>query len=480
MVDDIAGVRRLAAILAIDMVGFSRLMEADEDGTLARQRDLRANLIDPAVQRLHGRIFKTTGDGLLAEFSSATDAMACAAEVQVGIAAQERDAGEQAIRYRIGINMGDVVEQDDDLFGDGVNVAARLEALSPVGGVALADAVYRSVAGKLDLQFEDSGEQQVKNISKPVRVWTWRPVATDDESEATHEGPGLSPLAAEQDIRFCRAADGCQIAFATVGRGPPLYKAPNWLNHLEYDWRSPAWRHMLRFLADEHTLLRFDQRGTGLSDWDVPALSFEAMVDDMALVAEAGGFERGPLLGVSQGCAFSIAFAARYPERVSKLVLYGGFAKGWMSTHSETDKERFALQRQMIVQGWGQDNPAFLQFFSTLFMPEATRQQMDEFNQLQRTTTTPENAATLRDIFGSANVAGDLARITAPTLVLHCRNDGVVPFDAGRKMAAHIPGARFVPLEGDNHLILETDPAWPRFMQEVRTFLAGDQAAGSG
>ena len=196
------------------------------------------------------------------------------------------------------------------------------------------------------------------------------------------------------------------------------------------------------------------------------------MVDDLAAVVDAVGLERFPLIGISQGCSFSIAYAIRHPERVSQLILYGGFAKGGLRSGSEIDRQQHEMNTQMIRQGWGQDNPAFRQFFTSLFIPGATKEQMDWFNELQRTTTSPENAARLRDVSGNVDVSDLLGQIAVPTLVLHCRDDGIVPFEKGRRMAAMIPGARFVALEGRNHLILEDEPAWPRFIEEVRNFLA--------
>ncbi len=198
------------------------------------------------------------------------------------------------------------------------------------------------------------------------------------------------------------------------------------------------------------------------------------MVSDMEAVVEAAGLQRFPLLGISQGCSFSIAYAVRNPERVSRLVLYGGFAKGNLRTGSEADKQNFDMRRQMVLRGWGQDNPAFRQAFTTMFMPDATKDQMDWFNELQNITVSPENAARLVGVFSNVDVADLLPQISVPTLVLHCREDGMVPFDKGRKMAAGIPGARFVALEGQNHLILEDEPAWPRFLEEVTTFLAAE------
>lgn len=459
--------RRLAAVLAADMVGFSRLMERDEDDTLSRQRGHRAELIDPTIKDHGGRIVKTTGDGLLVEFPSALEAVKCAARIQEAMLDREADvAADAKIQYRIGINLGDIVIEGDDIFGDGVNLASRLETLCEPGAMCASDVVYQTVSGKLDLEFTDLGQQKVKNIARPIQAWQWAP----DTPISSSDGDVVGEL--EQDIRFCLSTDGTQIAYATVGNGPPLVKAPNWMNHLEYDWQSPVWRHVLKELASKHTLVRFDQRANGLSDWDVESITFENMIEDMNAVVEAAGLERFPLFGISQGCSYSIAYSLLYPERVTKLVLYGGFAKGPRRDGSEDAEEQSDLTIQMIRQGWGKDNPAFRQFFTSQFMPGATKEQMDWFNELQRKTTSPENAVRLRSMSQNIDVSHLLSQVTVPTLVLHCRDDAVAQFNSGRRMAAGIPNARFVALDGQNHLMLEDEPAWPRFLHEVSSFLA--------
>jgi pimeloyl-ACP methyl ester carboxylesterase len=231
---------------------------------------------------------------------------------------------------------------------------------------------------------------------------------------------------------------------------------------------------MLHGLAKDHRLVRYDARGNGLSDWEVDDISFEAFVSDLETVVDATGIERFPLLGISQGCGVSIAYAVRHPERVSRLILYGGFARGRRARGSTAEIEQSNALSTLMRQGWGQENPVFRQIFTSLFIPEATSEQMKWFNDLQRITTSPDNAVRLRTVVDEIDVAELLPQVTVPTLVLHCREDAVQPFNEGRRLAAMIPGARFVPLEGRNHLILEDEPAWPRFLQEVEGFLAED------
>jgi pimeloyl-ACP methyl ester carboxylesterase/DNA-binding winged helix-turn-helix (wHTH) protein len=276
-----------------------------------------------------------------------------------------------------------------------------------------------------------------------------------------------------QEIRFCTGADKVRIAYASVGEGPLLVKAANWFNHLEHDWQSPIWSHLLRELATGRRLVRYDARGNGLSDWDVDDLSFEAFVRDIDNVVAAARLERFALLGISQGCAVSIAYAVRHPEQVSRLILYGGYARGKRQRGSLKEIDQAAALITLIRQGWGQENPAFRQIFTSLFVPGATVEQMQWFNDLQRKTASPENAARLREAVDGIDVTDLLPKLQVPTLVLHCRGDDMVPFDEGRRLAAAIPGARFVALESRNHLLLQGEPAWFRFIEEVNQFLRG-------
>jgi pimeloyl-ACP methyl ester carboxylesterase/DNA-binding winged helix-turn-helix (wHTH) protein len=277
--------------------------------------------------------------------------------------------------------------------------------------------------------------------------------------------------ALRQEVRFCTASDGTQIAYASVGQGLPLVKTANWLNHLEYDWVSPVWSPLFQALAGEHQLVRYDARGNGLSDWDVSSLSFDAFVRDLETVVDAVGLKRFALLGISQGAAISIAYAVRHPERVSHLVLYGSFARGRKRRGSPTENANSDAIITLIRQGWGQENPAFRQLFTSLFIPEGTEEQRTWFNDLQRITTSPENAAQLRQTVDEIEVTELLGRVKTPTLVLHCRGDAVQPFDEGRRVAAGIPGARFIALQGRNHIPLNGEPAWSRLVEEIHEFL---------
>ena len=345
--------RRLAAVMAADMVGYSRLMEADEEGILVRQKAHRKELIDPEITRYRGRIVKTTGDGMLAEFTSAQDAVRCAIDIQTGMTRRELDQDDdRRIQYRVGINLGDVVFDDGDIFGDGVNVAARLEGLAEPGGVCISDIVHQTVLDRLNVPFRDMGGQRVKNISRPIKVWQW---TSDAPPERETPEVGL-----KQRVQFTASADGTQIAWASVGEGPPVFKAPNYLNHIEYEWTSPIWGPFLAEFARKNRLVRFDQRGNGLSDWDIGKISPDAMIEDMEAVVAAAGLERFALFGISQSAAFSVRYAVKHPEKVSCLILFNGYTRGRRARGDAEDDSLHNAAQMMIREGWGSTNPIYM------------------------------------------------------------------------------------------------------------------------
>src|SRR5271168_1758471 len=258
--------RRLAAILAADVAGYSRLMGADEEGTLERLKALRRELFDPRIAEYHGRIVKTTGDGMLVEFASVVDAVACAVKIQRNMV--RRNVGipaEKQIIFRIGINVGDIIIDGDDIFGDGVNIAARLETLCEPGGVCISRTANDQIRDKLSMAFADLGEQAVKNISRAVGVFglAAKDIAALPTVAGTTAEVAVRAAAPkyEQEIHFCQARDGVQLAFSRVGHGPPLVKTANWLTHIEFDFESPVWEPLYRELSRDNTFYRYDARG---------------------------------------------------------------------------------------------------------------------------------------------------------------------------------------------------------------------------
>ncbi|MGI8875036.1 MAG: alpha/beta fold hydrolase [Egibacteraceae bacterium] len=265
-----------------------------------------------------------------------------------------------------------------------------------------------------------------------------------------------------------------RLAFGVNGSGPPLVRVATWMTHLQYDWDSPLLRHWLDGLSEGRTLLRYDERGSGLSDRDVTRFSLDAWVEDLEAVVDAAGLEQFSLLGLSNGGAVAIAYAVRHPERLSHLVLCGAFAQGRLrrDPSSQARAEAEALL-SLIRVGWGQANPAFRRAFTTLFVPEASHEQMEWFDELQRISATAETAAAMRLAREEVDVADLLGQVRTPTLVLHAQDDAAVPFEQGRGVASGVPGARFVPLVGRNHILLADEPAWDDFLRELDGFLPG-------
>ncbi len=279
----------------------------------------------------------------------------------------------------------------------------------------------------------------------------------------------------DQEIRFCRAPDGATLAYATHGRGPPLVRAATWLTHLEYDWQSPVWRHWLEGLGQRHTVVRYDERGCGLSDRELGELSLDQWVGDLESVVDAAGVERFALLGVSGGGSTSVAYAVRHPERVSHLLLYGASARGRRRRGDPDAVERGDLVLQIIRLAWDDPTPLFRQVFTAMFLPDGTPKQLEWFDELQRASTSGEIAATLRRAREELDVTGMAEQVRVPTVVLHARHDQAVPFAEGRLLAALIPGARFVPLESRNHILLEHEVAWRLFTDELNDFLGAPE-----
>jgi len=348
-----------------------------------------------------------------------------------------------------------------DRFVSESALASRLKsARRAVGDDGAAQRVIRTVFGR--------GYQFVADVAEhpPAGARTAAPAPLLAAPVA------LEPVAVpQQTIRFCTGADGARIAYAAMGSGPVLVKAANWLTHLDHDHETFVWRHWLTGLADGRTLLRYDERGCGMSDWDVESFEFDDWVDDLELVVDAAGLDRFPLLGVSQGAAVAVAFAARHPDRVSRLILCGGYGRGRaLRATTEEERREAALDLEVARVGWGRDDPSFRQVFTSMFLPDGTREQWEEFNDLQRRTTSAQNAVRFLETFAEIDVTGLAPRVQCPTLVLHSRGDRRVPLAAARDLASLIPDCRFVSLPSRNHIVMD-EPAWPIFLDEIDRFL---------
>jgi DNA-binding winged helix-turn-helix (wHTH) protein/pimeloyl-ACP methyl ester carboxylesterase len=294
------------------------------------------------------------------------------------------------------------------------------------------------------------------------------PIAISARASSSSHPHAAKP---RQEIRYCTTSDGVRLAYATTGSGPPLVKASNWLTHLDFEWGSPIWRHWYAELSRHHRLVRYDERGNGMSQRDVDDVSFGTWVRDLETVVDAAGLDRFPLLGISRGGSIAIAYAVKHPERVTHLVLYGAFPAGVNRYGTPQQIEEKRAHTSLVRLGWGLKNPAFCKTFTCRFIPEATPEHERWFDELQRVSTSPENAARLMECDSDIDVRPLLSQVKTPTLVIHCDRDHVVVPERGRHLAAGIAGARYVSLPGANHLMLEEEPAWASFLEELGLFL---------
>jgi pimeloyl-ACP methyl ester carboxylesterase/DNA-binding winged helix-turn-helix (wHTH) protein len=275
----------------------------------------------------------------------------------------------------------------------------------------------------------------------------------------------------DPEVKFFTTSDGVRIAYTIGGRGPAIVRTIDWLSHLQFEWKSPFLRHWLSQIMRHNTLVRYDQRGSGLSDWEVQDFSYERTVQDFEELIEATGLEKFAIFGGCQGAAIATAYATRHPERVTRLIFNGAFANGWPPPGPGAMEQLDALLT-LIRHGWGRDNPAFRQIWSTLFQPDADSEAMSWLNELQRISTSPENAARMLSEFPNLRMFDLLPAISCPTLVLHSRDDASVPVQEGRLIAARIRHARFVELPSRSHLVAPGDPGWDLFVEEFSTFMS--------
>ncbi len=319
----------------------------------------------------------------------------------------------------------------------------------------------------------DDGKAQRVIRTAPKRGFRFLPeVETVEPDDASREPSAPEPASAPLDIRYVATPGGVNLAYARQGEGEIILKTASFLNHLEHEVTSPVWRHWVRELSSRATYIRYDQRGGGLSDWDVAEISFAAFVRDLETVMDALALERVTLFGVSQGASIAVEYARRHPERVKRLILVGGYPAGWRRLGLGDFAARREALLSLVRAGWGMDNPAFRQPYTSMFFPEGSPEIEGWFNDLQRVSATPENAYRILDAIAEIDVRDALGEISAPTLVMHSVGDQMVPFAASKTLAARIPGARLQPLDCANHIVLETDPAWPVAVETIRRFVS--------
>ena len=283
----------------------------------------------------------------------------------------------------------------------------------------------------------------------------------------------------QQHIQYCTTSDGVRLAYTIIGKGTPIVRTPHWFSHIEHDLQSPVFGHFLAAAASQHSLLRYDARGIGLSQRDNLGISFDRWVSDLEAVVDAARLDRFILFGLSQGGAQAIAYAARHPERLTHLIIHGGYTRGLLRRENpEKGKETLELACALVRNGWGSDDEAYRQFFTSQFIPDADRKLQQSLNEMQRVAATPEMAERFVRAGADIDVTGELAKIKTPTLILHPTGDLRSPFSFGREIAAGIPGAKFVPLESRNHLVLADEPAYRVMLDAIADFLGDKRPRG--
>ncbi|KIC15188.1 alpha/beta fold hydrolase [Leisingera sp. ANG-Vp] len=457
--------RRLSSVLAMDVAGYSRMMHTGRDELLHALDEVFRSTVRPKVKAYSGRVVKLMGDGAIVEFGSARDAVLCAAEIQERMcsAPAPYDYPER-LSLRMGVHAGDVTVSEGDIFGEAVNVAARLEAAAPEGGIFVSKLVTDLAGGCLPVRFRNEGTHRFKNIEEPLQVMSVD-VSGDDTA------PEAAGLEKGQDIRFAKSADGVRLAWTAVGDGPPLVRAPAWISRLDMDWRLPLLGHFIRAFSRSNKFIHFDARGNGLSDREVPEISFEAMIEDLRAVFDAAEVERATILGMSQGCAVAAAFAARYPERVSGIVMVGGFPLGRSKRPVKKDQEKASAMQTMLKVGWDDEYPSLRDMMADMIVPLASVEDRRDFAEAMRDMITPEMIGSYRKALDEIDVTDILPGIKIPCLVLHCDGDRMHPAEQGRLMASLLPDARFVTYESSSHIPSVNDPCWPLMKSEIERFL---------
>lgn len=322
-----------------------------------------------------------------------------------------------------------------------------------------------------------SGRMQAITTAKALGLFDANDLITPPAFPASDQPLPVERRKVEHRVSFITSFDETRIAFAIAGNGPPLVKVANYMSHVGYDWDSPVWIHWLEELTRNHTLVYYDERGSGLSEWNAEDISFEAWVRDLEAVVDATGYKRFPLFVMSQAGAVAAAYAARHPDKVSRLIVYGAYARGWLKrdlTEEQIEEEQLMIGLMRV--GWGRENPAFRQVFAMQRFPDATTEQIRALEEQMRISVSPKNAVRMESEMHRIDIRDLAPQITAPTLVLHSREDEAVPFEEGRLLASLIPKAQFVALESKNHLLTEQEAAWPKFVAAVRGFLSNDES----
>jgi class 3 adenylate cyclase/pimeloyl-ACP methyl ester carboxylesterase len=513
--------RELAAIMFSDIAGYTAIMGRDEAKAIRALSEHR-ELLRTLLPKFNGRMLGEIGDGTLSSLHSATDAVNCAQELQAAL------VDDSELQLRIGIHVGDVVFSNNNVVGDGVNVASRIHALAPPGGICVSDHVYDEIRNKPGTAATYLGEKSLKNVSHPIRVYTLATTASSSRGAKstgsafaglTHRVtsrlpsirtfslasvgtalvgyvlysvfyveiatalliyvPRMLPVRVHQKIGYCMTSDGVRIAYGTSGNGPPVVLVVGWGTHLTRGWGSPTYSNdFLESVGPHHLVVQYDGRGCGLSERGLRDYSLEPRVRDLEAVVDALKLRRFALYGISAGGPATIAYAARHPERVTRIVFYDTWART-LDPNSEAAKqimtpaEQQRQQAMALVKG-GWNNPAYRDLFTNLAMPNGSEVDKRFLDEMGRISGTPEDVDAFLSAVNHVDVSALAVQIKAPTLIIQVRGDQVVPFIAATDLASLIPGARLVPIEGIDHISVPGDGEDEQIDQAVRPFLDQD------
>ena len=451
--------QKISAILSLDAVDYTKRMSEDADTTLSELESVFRRIIRPAAKRNSGRIFKLLGDGVLIEFNTASSAILAAN----AILAEMRG---ESFSLRAGVHVGDVTTKGTDLFGEAVNVASRLQSSAKPGGCLVSKTAVEVAGTTFGVALQSESSLHLKGISNPVEAYSID-LDGDDRQRRNQR------LAASQDIRFAKSEDGTTLAWTSTGEGLKILATPNWVRHLELDWTLNSIAGWLPLLSERYQLIRFDGRNNGLSERGVQDVSLVRLVEDVKAVMDAAGIERLPLFGISFGATIAAAFAAKFPERVSGLVLMGGFAQGSQVRQQPGSAAHGQAMMDMSVEGWNDEYPSARDLMAQSFAPAASPHDQRKYAEFIKIAMDHKDWLKIIPLVGSADIVAELSKITCPTLVLHANKDRMHSNEQGRILAAEIPDARLVSLETANNTMPEYDRAWSKALNEIERFLEG-------
>lgn len=450
--------RAIAAIVSLDVVGYSRRMAHDPEAMLAELRTVFDTVIRPNVRVGNGRIFKLMGDGALVRFNTASDAIATAHAIQ-------KDMRGNSVQLRAGVHVGDVTINQEDIFGDAVNVAARLQSAAQPGGCLVSRVAQQIAGGSNGVPLKSEGALTLKGVPAPVEVYSIDLRGKDTQAQRVLH-------AKNQKIRFATSGDGTRIAWTETGQGRTIVKAPNWVQHLESDWTHNPMNGWLPHLSQHYRLIRCDGRNNGLSDRGIRDVSLDRFVDDLKALFDAAQISRAPVFGASLGAAVAAAFAARYPDRVSGLILLSGFVHGLAKRNRPQDLALGHAMMDLSRDAWDASYPSGRHLFAQAFFPESSPQDQDLYARFIQMAMTHEDYLRISECVDVVDIEPLLPEICCPALILHADRERVHLKDQGQKLAAGIPDARFVGLDTANNNMPDYDPEWPKALREIESFLA--------